>query len=207
MTRGNGRTLWTMELSFQCTCKIPQRDVHPHARLTGGARPWEAAVPAPTRIPVPARTREHTPEERRTRWDTQSHTPPLPPQARPPGLDDLLNSSNYQALTDRQIRPEQGCWGLHGRSRPRKHRHEETNMASPRERRQRKKLTFHLRILPLITLRIFTRSPRQTRLRLFCSFRVTDESASILALFTLAHARARTLKFFCSSVMQSRFSG
>lgn len=26
----------TMELSFQCTCKIPQCDVHPHARLTGG---------------------------------------------------------------------------------------------------------------------------------------------------------------------------
>lgn len=140
---------------------------------------------------------------------THSHThfPPHAPRARPPGLDDLLNSSNYQALTDRQIRPEQGCWGLHRRSRPRKHRHEETNMVSLRDWRQRKKLTFHLRILSLITLRLFTRSPRQTRLRLFCSFRVTDESASILALFTRARSRAHTLKFFCSLVMQSCFSG
>lgn len=68
------------------------------------ARPWEAAVPGPTRIPVPARTREHTPNKDDTHG-THCHTPP----ARPPGLDDLLNSSNYQALTDRQIRSEQGC--------------------------------------------------------------------------------------------------
>lgn len=98
------------------------------------ARPWEAAVPGPTRIPVPARTREHTPEERRTRWDTWSHSPP----ALPPGLDDLLNSSNYQALTDRQIRPEQGCWGLHGRSDPETQTQRDKH-GFPRERRKWKK--------------------------------------------------------------------
>lgn len=67
-------------------------------------RPWEAVVPGPTRIPVPARAHKHTTNKDDTHG-TQSHTPP----ARPPGLDDLLNSSNYQALTDRQIRSEQGC--------------------------------------------------------------------------------------------------
>lgn len=64
------------------------------------AQPWEARVPGPTRIPVPECTHEHTPRQKHT----HGHTPP----ARPPGLDDLLNSSNYQALTDRQIRSEQG---------------------------------------------------------------------------------------------------
>lgn len=37
--------------------------------------------------------------------NTHTETPP----ARPPGLDDPLNSSNYQALTDRQIKSEHGA--------------------------------------------------------------------------------------------------
>lgn len=104
----------TMELGFQCTCKIPQRDVHPPARLMGGTAVGSSSPRSDTHSCPCARTREHTPEQRRTLWDTQSRSP----LARPPGLDDLLNSSNYQALTDRQIRPKQGCWGLHGRSDP-----------------------------------------------------------------------------------------
>lgn len=57
---------------------------------------------------------QYTPNERAhvpNKNDTHgTHGRTLP--ARPPGLDDLLNSSNYQALTDRQIRSEHGCRGL-----------------------------------------------------------------------------------------------
>lgn len=42
------------------------------------ARPWEAVVPGPTRIPVPARTHEHTPNKD----DTHTvHTVTLPQPA------------------------------------------------------------------------------------------------------------------------------
>lgn len=165
----------TMELSFQCTCKILQRDVHPHARLAGGTAVGSSSPRSDTHSCPRAHTWTHTWGEAHT----LGHIVTLPP-ALPPGLDDLLNSSNYQALTDRQIRPEQGCWGLHGRSDPETQTQRDKH-GFPRERRKWKKLTFHQRILPLITVRIFTCSPHQTRLRLFCSFRVTDESASILS--------------------------
>lgn len=75
------------------------------------ARPWEEPVPGPTRIPVCAcSTRTYT-KWTRARTKQKRHTRHTLP-ARPPGLDDLLNSSNYQALTDRQIRSEHGCCGL-----------------------------------------------------------------------------------------------
>lgn len=101
----------TMGLSSQCTCKIPQRDVHPHVWLMGGTGVGSSG-PRPDRHSCPPRARVNT----HLRSDAHAGTHSHPPPARPPGLDDLLNSSNYQALTDRQIRPEQGCWGLHSRS-------------------------------------------------------------------------------------------
>lgn len=123
----------TMELSFQCTCKILQRDVHPHARLAGGTAVGSSSPRSDTHSCPRAHTWTHTWGEAHT----LGHIVTLPP-ALPPGLDDLLNSSNYQALTDRQIRPEQGCWGLHGRSDPETQTQRDKH-GFPRERRKWKK--------------------------------------------------------------------
>lgn len=152
----------TMGLSSQCTCKIPQRDVHPHAWLTGGAAVGSSGPGSDTHSCPSAHTRTHTWAEAHT----LGHTVTLPP-ARPPGLDDLLNSSNYQALTDRQIRPEQGCWGLHSRSEIQNTDTKRQTWFPQRAKQMKKKLTFHQRILSLITVRIFTRS---LHLRLFLLF-------------------------------------
>lgn len=108
------------------------------------AQPWEAVVPSVTHIPVlTAHMNTHT-------W---RHTPPT----RPPGLDDPLNSSNYQALTDRQIRSELGCWGLH-RQTDRKSV-KTSNMAAPDiygkgvedAERGKGEMAILKRLLPLIT--------------------------------------------------------
>lgn len=103
---------WTMELGFQCTCKIPPYDVCPSVCLSCMAHGWHSRgkqwfLVRHAFLSLSAHMNTHL--DKNTHTDTHRHTPP----ARPPGLDDPLNSSNYQALTDRQIRSEQGCWGLH----------------------------------------------------------------------------------------------
>lgn len=112
ISRGNWHTLGIKSpvhlLRFPNMTSALSEPVMPTSRV---ARPWEEAVPGPTRIPVRACSTRTYPKWTRARTKEKRHTRHTLP-ARPPGLDDLLNSSNYQALTDRQIRSEHGCWGL-----------------------------------------------------------------------------------------------
>lgn len=68
----------TMDLSFQCTCKIPQPDVHPHARLTGGTAVGSSGSPVRHAFLSP-RAHVNTHLRRGARAGTHSHTPPSPP--------------------------------------------------------------------------------------------------------------------------------
>lgn len=70
---------------------------------------------------------------------TQEHTLRHTPPARPPGPDDPLNSSNYQALTDRQIRSEQGAEACPDRQTEGKVRQTDTGRKNKQHGRQKER--------------------------------------------------------------------
>lgn len=97
-----------MGLTLQHTCKTVQFDIYPSICPSSTAHGWHSRGKQGFLVQHAFLSSSAHMNTHLDKKNTHIHTPP----ARPPGLDDLLNSSNYQALTDRQIRFEQGCWSL-----------------------------------------------------------------------------------------------